>query len=349
MIERLHGAAAGMLGGIILAGLVGLAATAAHGENLPGEGRTVRMAQGNWLGANYVQNQIVISALERLGYDVDLKSLGSAVFYQAAAQGDIDFWADGNWPQQEPMFDAVADRVELVGEGTIEGGGLNGYLIDKATSEKYGLTNIAQLKDPEIAKLFDSDGDGKANLSQCDFGWGCGDLVVHQIKAFELEDTVESVQAKYEVLMAEVLARFRRGEPVIYYAWSPSWLMHELTPGQQVVWLEIPFDSLPDGMEPVSSKVPGVVGCAGGHDPCHMAQGPWNYMVVGNKSFFDADPAVRALMEQVSWPAKTWSAWEKEINEGANTDEAVRRMADSWIAKNGETFEKWIKAALAAT
>jgi glycine betaine/proline transport system substrate-binding protein len=80
-----------------------------------------------------------------------------------------------------------------------------------------------------------------------------------------------------------------------------------------------------------------------------MAQGPWNYMVVGNKSFFDADPAVRALMEQVSWPAKTWSAWEKEINEGANTDEAVRRMADSWIAKNGETFEKWIKAALAAT
>ncbi|OLT68771.1 hypothetical protein BI334_30540 [Moorena producens 3L] len=29
-----------------------------------------------------------------------------------------------------------------------------------------------QLKNPKIAKLFDSDGDGKANLTGCNPGWG---------------------------------------------------------------------------------------------------------------------------------------------------------------------------------
>lgn len=57
-----------------------------------------------------------------------------------------------------------------------------GYLIDK-TAEKYNITNIEQLKDPKIAKLFDADGDGKADLTGCNPGWGCEEAINNHLKA----------------------------------------------------------------------------------------------------------------------------------------------------------------------
>ncbi|MCQ4504704.1 proline/glycine betaine ABC transporter substrate-binding protein ProX, partial [Vibrio parahaemolyticus] len=69
-------------------------------------------------------------------------------------------------------------------------GAAQGYLIDKNTAEKYGITNIGQLKDPKLAKLFYANGDGKADLTGCNPGWGCEIVVEHQLYAFKLRDTV---------------------------------------------------------------------------------------------------------------------------------------------------------------
>ena len=66
----------------------------------------------------------------------------------------------------------VAIRNFIV-KGYLVNGAAQGYLIDKKTADQYKITNIAQLKDPKIAKLFDTNGDGKADLTGCNPGWGC--------------------------------------------------------------------------------------------------------------------------------------------------------------------------------
>lgn len=45
-------------------------------------------------------------------------------------------------------------------------------MIDKKTAEQYHITSIDQLKDPQIAKLFDTNNDGKADLTGCTPGMG---------------------------------------------------------------------------------------------------------------------------------------------------------------------------------
>ena len=55
----------------------------------------------------------------------------------------------------------------MVKLGPFSEGALQGYLIDKKTRDKYGIKSIEQLKDPKLAKLFDIDGDGKADLTGC--------------------------------------------------------------------------------------------------------------------------------------------------------------------------------------
>lgn len=63
---------------------------------------------------------------------------------------------------------------------------MQGYQIDKETAETYQITNLGQLKDPQIAKLFDSDDDGKVNLTGCNPGWG-GELVIeHHLDVYGL-------------------------------------------------------------------------------------------------------------------------------------------------------------------
>ncbi|MDR6759121.1 glycine betaine/proline transport system substrate-binding protein [Mycoplana sp. BE70] len=317
-------------------------------QDMPGEGKTLRFARSDSLGANYVQDVILIEGLKKLGYDVQMSTLGSTASMLAASQGDMDFVSDINMPQQEASFVKVKDKLDLIGEGSIIGGGTNGYYVDKKTAEAHNITNIEQLKDPKIAALFDTNGDGKADMVNCDPGWRCGDVVDYQVEKFGLNDTVQTVRAKYEVLLAETFARFKRGEPVLLYTWTPSWVTDTLKPGVDAVWLPIPFDALPENVTSANGHlVEGIVGCAGGQDPCRMTTGSWNWMMAVNKDFINANPAVKKFVEVMRWPTATWAQWETELNKDSS-DRSLRKLGEAWIAENQATFDGWVVEAAKA-
>ncbi|MGF3024953.1 glycine betaine/L-proline ABC transporter substrate-binding protein ProX [Methylobacterium aquaticum] len=330
-----------------MAALVGVVAGPALGQEMPGKGRTVRYAQSDSLGANYVLAQIVTRALKELGYDVKLTTVNTTLFFQAAAQGDLDLATDVNFPQREPGFRAVEKDADRIGSGLIVGGGINGYLIDKKTADAHKITTLEQMKDPKIAALFGKD--GKADLINCDPGWSCGDVVDYQIDKFGLKNTVKSVRGKYEALMVEAVARVKRGEPAFFYAWSPSWVNNALVPGTDVVWLPTPEDALPPTVtNRGSALVNGVKGCAGGADPCRMAMASWNWGAVGNKKFLAANPAVKTLIENMKFPIDTWSGWEFAINKGGGSTSLVTRLAIEWIGTHKSQFDAWISTARTA-
>lgn len=315
--------------------------------DLPGDGKTLRLAQSDSLGANYVLTKIASEAFEKLGYDVKLSTVNSTLFFQAAAQGDMDLALDLNFPQRQPGFDKVKDKAEKVGTGFIQGGGYNGYLIDKKTADAYHITSLEQLKDPKIAGLFGKN--GKADLINCDPGWSCGDVVDFQLEKFGLKATVNSVRGKYEALMFEIIGRAKRGEPVLFYAWIPSWMTNSLVPGKDVVWLPIPFDALPPTVPNAGSAlIPDVPGCAGGANPCRMAMAVWNWQGIANSAFIAANPAAKAFIERASFPRETWSFWEKAISENGGSDRNIRKLAEQWIADNQATFDGWIAEAKSA-
>src|SRR5690606_16688983 len=140
----------------------------------------------------------------------------------------------------------------------VTAGALQGFLIDKATSDEYGITSLADFADPEIAALFDTDGDGKADLTGCDAGWGCEGAVNTILAEQGLEDMITHVQGTYSLLMAATIARYQRGEPIFFYTWTPNWTVADLQLGEDVVWITVP------GSE-TTEDVPGCV-----ENPCAM-------------------------------------------------------------------------------
>ncbi|MBP0020466.1 MAG: hypothetical protein J7647_23295 [Cyanobacteria bacterium SBLK] len=89
---------------------------------------------------------------------------------------------------------------------------VQGYQIDKKTADEYNITNLEQLKDPEIAKLFDRDGNGKANVTGCNPGWVCEGVIEHHLDAYGLRDTVEHDQGEYGLLIADMMTRHKHGK-----------------------------------------------------------------------------------------------------------------------------------------
>ena len=89
---------------------------------------------------------------------------------------------------QRVFFENSGGDDQLERTGVFIDNVLQGYKIDRATAEEYGITSLEQLQDPEIAALFDTDGDGRANLTGCNPGWGCELVIEHHLDEYGLRD-----------------------------------------------------------------------------------------------------------------------------------------------------------------
>ena len=188
----------------LLIGLIGCKTepNANQDQALPGKGVSIRTAHSPWIEEQF-QTDIVNIGLEKLGYKVgEPQEIEFPPIYISLANGDLDYGTIGYFPGHQEFFKNAGGEENLERVGVLTPKGMQGYQIDKKTADEYNITNIEQLKNPEIAKLFDSDRDGKANLVGCNPGWGCESTIDHHIKAYGLQDTVEHDQGQYVALLA---------------------------------------------------------------------------------------------------------------------------------------------------
>lgn len=303
----------------------------------------VRMARATW-DTGWFQAEVYRQLIEALGYSVDsVTTMENEDFYRKAAAGDVDLWVNGWFPLHDSIIDEVGARNRLEVVGTqVDGGAFQGYLVDLESARKHRVTALTDLADPEVAKRFDIDGDGKADLVGCEVGWGCEAVIEHHLDALDLRETVTHRQGDYPPLIDEVIERYQRGEPVLFYTWTPNWTVGELVPGEDVAWIEVP--EAPGGPagegEMAIDDVPGCVS-----NPCRPGWPPNDIKAVAGSAFLDANPPVRRLLEAVQIPLADISEQNARMRSGEGTPEDIRRHAREWItAHRGEAIE-WLRTA----
>ncbi|EPK7361687.1 TPA: glycine betaine/L-proline ABC transporter substrate-binding protein ProX [Kluyvera cryocrescens] len=316
-----------------------LVSTSAFAADLPGKGITVQPIQST-LSEETFQTLLVSRALEKLGYTVDKPNeVDYNVGYTSIAAGDATFTAV-NWiPLHDDMYEAAGGDKKFYREGTLINGAAQGYLIDKKTADQYHITNIEQLKDPKIAKLFDTNGNGKADLTGCNPGWGCEAVINHQLDAYDLTKTVEHNQGNYAAMMADTITRFKEGKPIIYYTWTPYWVSDVLKPGKDVVWLQVPFSSLPGVQKDIDTKLSN--GANYGFPVSTMH-------IVANKAWAEKNPAAAKLFAIMKLPLSDINAQNAMMHDGKSSEADVQGQVDGWVKAHQQVFDGWIKEALAA-
>lgn len=303
----------------------------------PGEGVSVQPIKGT-VDEELFQTLLVSRALEKLGYRAQpIKSLENGTQHVAVAQGDATFTATHWMPLHRAFYENNGADKALYRAGTYSRNAVQGYLIDKVTAEKYQITSIMQLKDPKLAALFDTDGDGKADLTGCNPGWGCELAINKHLKGLELESSITHRQGNYQALIADTITRYKGGKPILYYVWTPFWVNTVLRPGKEVRWLEVP-------------NIPG----AQGEDQTQLPNGK-NYgfqlnqqYILANKAWAEKNPAAAKLFAVMQLPIEDINAQNLRMRQGESSSANVSHHVDSWIKAHQKTFDGWLALARTA-
>ena len=289
----------------------------------------IKMGKADW-DTGYFQAEIYKQALEKMGYKVSGPTvMKPQVFYVAATSGDIDLWVNGWFGTHDGYMKEAKGKVKTVGY-VMKKGGLQGYLVDKKSADKYGIKSVMDIK--ANAKAWDSNGDGKADMVACPPGWGCEKQITKHFAELGLGDFINPVKADYSASMADAVAKYKNGKPVLFYTWTPNWTVGALKLGQDVVWIEVPYSQTKKVSVPNATK-----------SKINMGFGADDIRPAANSDFLKANPKVKKMLTKASIPLADIAAQNMKMNAGEKSERAIKKHAKEWIKANQSTFDSWIK------
>lgn len=314
-------------------------------QDLPGEGKQAKPARPNW-DSFWFGQEILDQGMKRLGYEVDdPKTLGLPAIFTSMERGDLDYMADTMLPNHASLYAKFEGKVRRIGP-IMDPGTIQGYLVDRKTAEEYNIRYLEDLKDPEIAALFDQSGDGRADMIGPNSDWGSADVVDHHMEELNLNDSIRVVQGNYTTLSADAIGRFSDGEPTLIYGWYPNPTTMALLPGKDMVWLEMRNITLPGDQLEQYKPLNDIEGCAS--NPCDMGWLPLTYYIGVSEEFAQSNPAAVAFFEQVELQLED-RVWQNRLmQEGEDRDSDIERHASDWIERHQEQFDSWIQTAIEA-
>jgi glycine betaine/proline transport system substrate-binding protein len=311
----------------------------------PGKGITVRPARATW-NTGFFQEALVRRGLTELGYNVEKpKDLQNPIFYNSVALGDVDYWTNGWFPNHDSQlpkgFYKKAGKYGFV----VKAGGLQGYLVSKRDVDKYHIVSLDDFKRKEVREAFDSNGNGKADLTACPPGWGCENVIAWHMKVYHLKDYIHPIKASYEAGMASAIAAYKSGEPIFFYTWAPNWTIFKLKPGKDVMWINVPKIIPKDSQKAAVDRmtVSGVKGAV--TDPIKLGFVVSDIRIVANKKFIKKNPAAKKFFEVFTLPLDDINAQNTLMYEGQKSQKDIERHVSDWIAKNQAKWDGWLKAA----
>ena len=164
-------------------------------------------------------------------------------------------------------------------------------------------------------------------------------MIKHHLIAYGLGATVTHNQGSYAALMADTITRYKAGKPVLYYTWTPYWVSNELKPGTDVVWLQVPFSSLPGEQKGLNTQLPN------GKNYGFVVN---NQHIVANQAWAKANPAAAKLFAVMHLPVADINAQNHLMSQGQNKPADIERHVNGWIKAHQATFDGWLAQARAA-
>ena len=326
----------------MLGRILGVVALAALWTADPASATSCDMARPIVLGGldydSAVFGNAVAKAILTKGYGCKVDILPGSVLPLLAglARGDIDIVMEV-WTANEPETWVKAERdgkVVRLGTNfadTQQGWFVPRYVVEGANAPAPGLKAVADL--PGYKRLFaDPEEPGKGRFYNCPAGWQCELINSRKLRAYGLDkDFTNFRPGTGEALAAAVEGAVRRRRPILFYYWSPTWLLAKY---DFVRLAEPPFD--PAVWEALNA----------GDDATAATAYPTNDVVIGaNAGFAKQAPNIAALFRNWRLSSAVVGealAYMREHN--ASADEAALRF----LKTHPEVWTGWVPEEVAA-
>lgn len=293
----------------------------------------VNIGEPSWVGAKAIANLIKAVVEDRIGGEAALVPGNNATIFQGmdAGKGDIDVHPDVWLPNQESFTKKYVD-----GAGTVELSknnyeGKQSFCVTKAFSEKHNVKSIFDLARPEIAKLMDSDGNGKGEIWIGAPGWASANVNEVKVRDYGLTPFMDAVRAEQSVMQATVGDSIAKDRGYAFYCYSPHaiWVLHD------IVRLEEPPH------DPAKYKMIQPDADADWFEKSYVASEDKlkNVQVAYSKSLQQRSPVIHEFLQNMALNADDVSYFAYQIaGKKRDAGEVVRE----WIGKNSKRVDGWL-------
>jgi glycine betaine/proline transport system substrate-binding protein len=233
---------------LVFAGTLALAATAAQAQAAPRAcdiDRPVKIAGLDW-DSNRFHVAVTAYILEH-GYGCRSETLpGSTIpLLTGLARGDLDIMLEV-WKEQLTAAWEKAEKtgkVRLLGVNfpdAVQGWFVPRYLVEGDDAPGKGLAHVDDL--PRYKQLFrDPEEPSKGRFYNCKLGWDCETINTKKLAVYGLDDHFTNFRpGSGAALAAAIASAYKRHKPILYYYWSPSWIMAKY---DGVMLGELPYDA----------------------------------------------------------------------------------------------------------
>lgn len=194
----------------------------------------------NWPSVAATANILKVAIEENLGLEVELQNATNPIVFEAMDKGAMDAHPEVWMPNQQNLHDTfVVDRgtVAMNPNGVAA---FQGMCVPKATAEKYDITSIDDLTDPDKAAIFDSDGDGKGEVWIGAPGWASTNVEKVRAKSYGYDQTLELTESDETLAYANLDNAIKAGKPWLGFCYTPHYVfvLHDMQ-----VLEEPPYDA----------------------------------------------------------------------------------------------------------
>ena len=168
----------------------------------------------NWPSVNATVHILKVAIEQNLGLEVELQNGTNPIVFEAMDSGAMHVHPEVWMPNQQNLHDTFVKDNGTVVMNPNGVAAFQGMCVDQATADEHGITSIDDLTNPDIAAIFDSNGDGQGELWIGAPGWASTNIEKIRAKSYGYDQTMELTESDETLAYAGLDNAIKTGKPL---------------------------------------------------------------------------------------------------------------------------------------
>lgn len=290
----------------------------------------VTISDLSWTGAKAIGHVIQAVIVGPLDSEAEIKQgLSDGTIIAAGmdkGDGSADVYTDLWMPNRQAIWDKYIDEAKTVA-ANIPYEGTQKLYVPSYMADR--VKTMQDLNDPEIAAMFDKDGNGKGEYWPGDAGWASTKTWQIKFKSYGLDSLWEAEVLPDATFKAQLKSAINKEDPILFYYWTPEWVhaAYDLSPLSEPARKE--------NCENVDLEKEDWLEASSFNCVSNDAK----IFVAYSKTLEERNPPVAKFLSQMALDPAVVNQWILQIGRDKMDP---RDVAEEWVAENMDTVNKWI-------
>ena len=286
----------------------------------------------NWPSVLATAHVLKVALENNLGLEVELQSATNPVVFEAMDSGSMHVHPEVWLPNQDNLNQQFVSDKKTVRMNPNGVAGDQAMCVTKGTAERTGIANLSDLTDPEMAKNFDTDGDGLGEIWIGAAGWASTNVEKIRAKSYGYDATMSLKEMDETLALAEVDNAVTQDQDIVFFCYTPHHMfaLHELVILKEPAYDEAQWNVIqptddPEWLEKSNAAV------------------AWNTanLHIHYAASLEADqPEAAAMLANVSLDTDTVSTMTFAL---VVEKQDPAEFAAKWVEENADTVDSWLQ------